>query len=73
MMRTFAKMARQTCNECGSGLIQWTTVAGLVFLVQPEMRKRVFELAGFCGNNAEAWACGGCENFGAFAPMEMAL
>lgn len=52
-------------------MIQWTNVAGLAFLVPLDQRKRVFELAGWCGNGGDAWHCGRCGNFGAFAPTEM--
>lgn len=66
-MDTFARLARSSCNECGSSLITWTTVRELAFYVLPELRKRVFELADFCGYDAEAWVCRKCSYFGAFA------
>ena len=73
MMDSFGKMARRTCNECGSGLIQWTTAFELAYLVAPMLRVRVFDLIRWCGADAEAWHCARCANFGVFGPLEMAL
>lgn len=63
-----SRLFRQTCSQCGSGLIQWTTVAELRLLVDPAMRQRVKELGEMCGAQADAWHCARCANFGAFAP-----
>lgn len=73
MMDSFGRMARRSCNECGSSLLQWTTAAGLLWLVPVELRARVIEGARFFGNHADAWKCGTCSNFGIFGPLEMAL
>lgn len=72
-MLSFARMARSSCNECGSALIHWTTARDLVFLVPAGLRKRVLEGIQFFGNHAEAWLCSKCSNFGIFGPTEMAL
>jgi len=72
-MDSFARMARRSCNECGSALLTWTTVENLFFLVQPEHRNRVLEAQRFYGNNADAWKCGKCFAFGVFGPLEQGL
>lgn len=72
-MDSFAKMARRTCSDCGSGLIVWSTALDLALVVDPSMRVRVFELIRWCGADAQAWRCAACANFGVFGAVEMAV
>jgi len=72
-MDSFARMARSSCNECGSSILTWTDVQALFFLVAPEYRKRVLEAKAFYGSRAEAWKCAKCFAFGVFGPTEYAL
>jgi hypothetical protein len=67
-------MARRTCTECGSGLIQWMTAVDLL-LTTPDLgeRKRLAELVNLVGGDSDAWRCGHCGNWGVFGPSEIAV
>ncbi len=73
MMDSFARMARRSCNECGSNMLSWQPVEKLFMLVPLDLRKRVLEGMRFFGNHADSWLCGQCSNFGIFGPTEFAL
>lgn len=69
----FGQLARRVCSGCGSSGLRWFRADDLVFIVEPADRKRVFELARFCGRDAEAWYCSKCSDWGVFAAIEHAL
>lgn len=66
----FERAVRQTCSECGAGRLWWTSIEYLPWKVEAKDRKRVFELADWCGPGASAWYCHACGGFGAFGPSE---
>lgn len=65
----FARMARETCNECG-GEVRWTDPAQIANLD----RQRWMELKAALGVRSlldgSAWVCLQCDNFG-FFPADM--
>lgn len=69
-VREFERSVRRVCPDCACKAIQWMPLTDLAFAVPPSERLRVFDLATWCGNDAQCWICPQCGMYGAFGPAE---
>lgn len=68
-VREFERSVRPSCPDC-KGAIVWMLLADLAWEVSPAERLRVFDIASWCGSDAQAWLCPQCGMYGAFGPAE---
>ena len=62
----FRRNFRQTCSECDSPNIVWSTVGNLAVNGSQKVRAATKELLPIFGASAQAWACSDCDGLGAF-------
>lgn len=69
-VREFERSVRRTCPDCFSTRLRWMPLTDLAFAVPASERLRVFDLASWCGSDAQCWLCTKCGMYGAFGPAE---
>lgn len=69
-VREFERSVRRSCPDCGCFALRWMPLVDLAFAVPVSERVRVFDLASWCGSDAQSWLCPRCGMYGAFGPAE---